>query len=188
MSIRELPHRYDVDAAVAEIDQQPDVWNRYRDRLDRYGSPHSRVDDIWVRFNAIENMESDRIAFFQGEHASVWYPVAEQLPAVRALVDDVYRDVGGERLGGVLITRIRPGGRVEPHTDSGWHAGYYEKFAVQLKGNAKQAFCFEDSRLSPLPGDLYTFDNSKLHWVTNDSDEDRMTLIICIKVNPHAEP
>lgn len=188
MSIRALPQKYDVAQAVAEIDRQPDVWNRHRDRLDRYGSPHTQVDDIWVRFNAIESMAKNPVAFFQGEHESDWYPVADQLPAVRALVDEVYRDVGGARLGGVLITRIPPGGRVEPHIDTGWHAGYYDKFAVQLKGNAQQAFCFEDARLSPMPGELYTFDNSKLHWVTNDSDEDRMTLIVCIKRETHAAP
>lgn len=89
--------------------------------------------------------------------------------------------VGGDRLGMVLITRIPPRGRVEPHIDSGWHAGYYAKYAVQIKGNAGQAFHFDGESLSPEPGDLYTFDNSKLHWVTNDSDEERITCIICIR-------
>lgn len=68
-----------------------------------------------------------------------------------------------------------------PHVDGGWHAEYYAKYAVQLKGGAKQAFHFEACSLVTEPGDLYTFDNSQLHWVTNDGDEDRITLIICIR-------
>lgn len=179
--IQALPYRFDVSEAVRQIDAQPDVWNRYRDRLDRYGSPHSGVDDIWVRFNAPENMGAGPEAFFQGEHESAWYPVVHQLPAVWSLVRSLYRRVGGKRLGGVLITRIPPGGEVKPHIDTGWHAGFYEKFAIQIKGTPEQAFCFEGTQLSALPGESYTFDNSKLHWVTNDSDTDRMTLIVCIK-------
>jgi aspartyl/asparaginyl beta-hydroxylase (cupin superfamily) len=91
------------------------------------------------------------------------------------------RKVGGKQLGGVLITRIPSGGEVQPHVDHGWHAGHYEKFAVQLRGNQEQAFCFEDAELRPEPGDLYTFDNARLHWVTNDSDSERITLIVCIR-------
>jgi quercetin dioxygenase-like cupin family protein len=103
------------------------------------------------------------------------------IPAVWSLARKVKRHVGAKTLGGVLVTKIPPGGRVEPHVDGGWHASHYDKYAVQLKGNAQQAFCFEDSELRPEPGDLYTFDNSKLHWVTNDSDSERMTLIICLR-------
>lgn len=186
--IRALPFRYEVAEAVGQLDSQPDVWNRFRHRLDRYGSPHTGVSDVWVRFNDLANLDADPVAFFQGEHESVWYAVAEQLPAVRGLVKQLFNDVSGQRLGGVLITRIPAGGDVKPHVDTGWHAGYYEKFAIQLKGTPEQAFCFEDSQLSALPGESYTFDNSKLHWVTNCSDSDRMTLIVCIKRLPDATP
>lgn len=141
---------------------------------------HTGMSDIWVRYNSWKNYHGD-ITAFNGEHISVWYPEAHIIPAVFDLVWKVFKHVGGEKLGGVLITKIPPGGRVEPHIDSGWHASYYEKFAVQLLGNDKQAFHFEGYSLSAKPGELYTFDNSKTHWVTNDSDSDRMTLIICIR-------
>jgi len=186
--IHELPMRYDVREAVRQIDGNPSAWNRHRDRMDRYGSPHTAVSDIWVRYNPIENMAKDPTGFFQREHESKWYPVADEIPAVRALVCKLFKDVGGSLLGGVLVTRIPPGESVKPHIDTGWHAGFYEKFAIQLKGNSEQAFCFEDAHLSALPGDAYTFDNSRLHWVTNDSDSDRMTLIVCIKRAANASP
>lgn len=174
---------FEVAPLLAQIAAHPDVWNRHTMRTEAYGTPHASVSDIWVRYNAWANFTGD-VAAFNGPHASSWYPEAAQIPAVRPLVFDVMRFVEGEQLGGVLITKVPPGGRVEPHVDHGWHAGYYGKFAVQLQGNADQAFCFEDAELQPLPGDLYTFDNSQRHWVTNDSDEDRMTLIICIRRSP----
>lgn len=165
---------------MAQIDEHPDAWNRHRHRTELYGTPHNGVSDIWVRYNAWSNYDGDWSAF-NGPHVSVWYPVIAQLPAVWSLVRKVKRFVGASDLGGVLITRIPPGGRVAPHVDGGWHAGHYAKYAVQLMGNRDQAFCFEDAELRPEPGDLYTFDNSRTHWVTNDSDEDRMTLIVCLR-------
>lgn len=171
---------FDVAPLLAQIRANPDVWNRHTLRTDAYGTPHGGVSDIWVRYNAWENFNGD-VAAFNGPHASSWYPVVRQIPAIKPLVFDVMRYVEGEQLGGVLITRIPPGGCVAPHVDHGWHAGYYAKFAVQLCGNDRQAFCFDDAQLSAKPGDLYTFDNAQRHWVTNDSDDERMTLIICIR-------
>ncbi len=40
----------DVSAAVAEIDAQPKLWNQYVLRTKGYETPHSRIDDIWVRY------------------------------------------------------------------------------------------------------------------------------------------
>ena len=177
-SIQWLAGNLDVRPLVQQISCHPSVWNRHSARRAGY-SPHLTLDDIWVRYNAIENLTSAQA--FNEPHESVWYSVVEEIPAVKTLVFDVMRWVQGERLGGVLITRIPPRGRCDPHIDEGWHARYYEKFAVQLAANEKQSFCFEDAQLVTRPGDLYTFDNSRLHWVENPSDEARMTLIICIR-------
>ena len=67
------------------------------------------------------------------------------------------------------------------YEDHGWHAKYYEKFALQIEASPGQEFCFEDARLETKPGDLFWFDNSYTHWVTNPTKYDRVTMIICIK-------
>lgn len=135
------------------------------------------MSDIWVRYNDINNLGPK----FNDEHESVWYPVYYEVPDFRRLIFDVFSFVEGERLGGVLVTKIPPGGSVKPHIDHGWHARYYDKFALQLQAEVGQAFCFEDEILQSDTGDLYTFDNSKTHWVVNDSPVDRITMIICIR-------
>lgn len=178
--IRLVKTGLDVHEAVEQLEANPQFWDQYTLRTDRYGTPHNGVSDIWVRYNAWENFKSDP-AEFNGPHWSVWYPVADALPAVKALAEEVYREAGGNQLGGVLITRIPPGGIVKPHVDGGWHAGYYEKYAVQLKGNGRQSFCFDSAKLRTYPGDLYTFDNSQEHWVVNESAGERITMIVCLK-------
>lgn len=170
--------RYRVSGLVEQL-QNPAVWNRHPVRL--YG-PHSKLSDIWVRFRDAEELTAPER--YAEAHESVWYPVIKDIPLVLPLVDEVMEAVGGQQLGGVLITKIPPHEICKPHRDTGWHATYYEKFAVQLQSNLNQAFCFEDKELRTMPGDLYTFDNSRLHWVVNNSDTDRMTLIICIRRLP----
>ena len=163
---------------VSQINSNPSVWNRYRARTAQY--VHSDVSDIWVRYNAWENFKGD-LGSFSNEHESTWYPVVSEIPYVKDITFQVMNFVRGERLGGILITKIPAGGKVNPHTDGGWHAEYYEKFAVQLASADGQAFCFEHASLSAKPGEVYTFNNSYPHWVVNESAEDRMTLIICIR-------
>ncbi len=169
--IRMLPHRFDVGQAQEQLNN-PGVWNLHDERRKSY--VHAGVDDIWLRYGRdVQDMEAP--------HVSEWYPVVHEIPALWGLVRRVCRAVRATELGGVLITRIPPGGRVEPHVDRGWHAGYYEKIAVQIKGDDEQAFHFEDASLSASDGETYTFDNSRLHWVTNDSDRERITMIVCLR-------
>jgi hypothetical protein len=179
--IRNLRSGFDVSRLVDQLDANPHVWNTHKLRTEAYGTPHLQVSDIWVRYNAWENYDGDAAKFVLEPHKSEWYGVTEYIPAVVKLVVDVFNAVEGRELGGVLITKIPPGGSVAPHVDNGWHARYYEKYAVQIKGNKDQAFCFDGMELRPEPGDMYTFDNSKTHWVNNDSDSDRITLIVCIR-------
>src|SRR5690348_2952187 len=181
-SIEALPFRLDVGPLLRQLERNSSVWNRYTLRTQGYETtPHKAVSDVWVRFRSWDEFDGDAARFANTEHESVWYPCVHQIPAAWSLARRVYRRVGGKKLGGVLITRIPAGGEVKPHQDHGWHAQFYEKFAVQLAGNKEQAFCFEDAQLSPLPGDLYTFRNERTHWVTNPSDEARMTMIVCVR-------
>lgn len=179
MRIKKVGNGYAVASLVAQLADHPELWNEHNQRL---SGPHAAVSDIWVRYNAWENYLRDP-ATFHDAHVSSWYPCIAKIPAARALVEEVFQRVGGTHLGGVLITRIPPGEQVKPHQDHGWHADVHEKFAVQIKGNQQQAFCFEGVELRPEPGDLYTFDNHYTHWVINDSDEERITLIICLRRN-----
>lgn len=177
--IEQIAQGINIVPLVATLHNHPELWNQHTMRTENECSPHHRLDDIWVRFNDYCNYNGNHAEFIK-EHDSVWYnsPLVEH---VKDLVFPLMAAVKGERLGGILITRIKPGQICKPHEDSGWHAEYYQKYAIQLQSNLQQEFCFDGESFSALPGDVYRFDNSKLHWVTNDSDQDRITMIVCIK-------
>jgi hypothetical protein len=171
---------YDVSRLQAEL-AATDAWDAIRLRTEPPGSPHREVSDIWVRYNPIENYDGD-MRTFNNEHTSEWYPV--DLPETRALALRIGKDLKALSIGAVLVTKIPPGKQVYPHVDQGWHARHYEKFALQVKGNDKQAFHFQDEDLVTHDGDLFWFDNAYPHWVTNDSDQERITLIVCVRRMP----
>jgi len=166
--------------ALLQIKQNPQLWNMYRHRTEQYSSPHHEISDIWVRYRDIKEFDGDWDKF-NGPHEPIWYPAADCLPAVKDIAFQIMTRVRGERLGGILITRIPPGGQCAPHTDRNWHAEYHDKYAVQLESHPDQAFHFREGSYSARPGEVYWFDNLKEHWVTNDSPIDRITLIICIR-------
>ncbi len=176
-SIYKLGDGYDVAELRKQLYARPDAWNRHGLRTRSYGTPHNQVSDVWVRYNAIENLGPS----FNEEHESVWYPVVDDIPAVKPLIDKAIQLAGATKLGGVLITKVPPKGSVAWHVDRGWHAETHRKIAVQICGNAQQVFKFQDAELRPEPGDVYEFNNQVPHAVFNDSNEDRITLIICCK-------
>lgn len=185
-NMKQIADGVNVSSLLEEIKANPQLWNKYTARTENPASPHHVVSDIWLRHNPIAHLNKDDPKglreFVAGEHDSVWYEAIDLLPSAREICMQLMAFVGGERLGGVLITRIPPGCSVKPHTDRpSWHAEYYDKYAVQLQGNPDQSFNFDGEVFCALPGDVYWFDNGKEHWVVNDSNEDRMTMIVCVR-------
>ena len=174
MHIKLLERGLPVEPIYWALRQNPQLWNEHKERTEDPDSPHHGLDDIWVRFGAPERVKDSQ------PHESVWYPSAKVLEC-KGLCLDVMRAVSGERLGGVLITRIPPGKECKPHKDPGWHATTYEKFAVQIASAPGQKFCFDNEELETRPGDLYWFDNQHTHWVLNPTEYERVTMIVCVR-------
>jgi hypothetical protein len=170
-----LAEHIPVNQIYWELMKHPEWWNKNTGRTDYENSPHKETDDIWMRFGSLKDAAT-------GEpHDSLWYPEAEHCANLKQLCFDVMRSVNGVELGGVLMTRIPAGKEVKPHTDPGWHARRYDKFAVQIAAAPGQTFCFDEEFLETKPGDLFYFDNSAMHWVVNPTPYERVTLIICIR-------
>lgn len=175
----------DVAPVLSQLDAHPELWNSQSLRKAAPGSPHSQMSDIWVRYNDPSRIDLANREAFNDEHIPVWYPAWKALPALRPLVLGLATEVQAEMIGGVLITRIPPGEGIAPHVDRGWHVDYYDKIYLSLRSAPGADFVCEHEgrieRLNPHPGDVYLFDNRKRHWVENNSDEDRITLIICLR-------
>jgi len=153
-----------------------DLWDKNTLRTTHTGTPHTQVNDIWLRFNDLKDVSK-----VPDEHESINYPAWNKLPQAHGLIFDLMRVVSGTRLGRVIITRLEPGKKIDPHEDGGSHAAYYSRFHIMLKNQPGSMFYCEDEEVYMAPGDVWWFDNSKTHWVTNNSSDDRITMIVDIK-------
>lgn len=171
----------DVAPVLRELAANPQLWDQHTQRKTAPGTPHAQMSDIWVRYDALP------LGHIDNPHVPVWYPAWDALPSLRPIIFDLMARVEGEMLGGVLITKIPPGCSIEPHIDAGWHVEYYEKFYLSLQSVPGAVFgCShrgDREELEPYPGEVWLFDNRKVHWVQNDSDQDRITLIVCIRTD-----
>lgn len=181
-----LAEGLDVLPMMLEIHRQPELWNRNDARLSKAG-PHWQSDDVWLRYkDETENKRSGDYSNFGDPHDPVWYPAYYSLPSARTLIFNLMQRVEGERLGGVLLYRLSPGKKILPHTDTGWHVDYYDKFNICLQSNPQAAFIYEDGEaLVQRPGDVHRFVNNKPHSVVNDGNDDHVVLTVCIRAHDY---
>jgi len=180
----------DVSSLQKEILAHYEEFDKITLRREGMNSPHKEMTDIWVRYNHLDNYADDILngtSNFNSEHDSVWYPVTEKIPAVKKVVFDLMCKVDGERLGGIFITKLPAGGHISPHTDNGWHACYYDKFYIPVLNKKGSVFGFEDGDIHAKEGEAWWFDNSNLHWVTNNTDSDRISMIVCIRTEKYKD-
>ncbi len=181
-SFFKITDNIDIDALKNNLINHPELFGQYGQRKYADKSPHNGMTDIWVRYNDINPyIEKGSMEGFNDEHESSWYPVINDLPEIVPIVFDIMKLMKGERLGGVLITKLPAGEKIDRHEDHSWHAHYYEKIYVPIQNENGAKFCFDDGEINPEVGEAYWFNNNVPHWVINDSSIDRIAMIICIK-------
>lgn len=176
-----IAHDIDVKTALKQIEAYPELWDQHGARTGE-GSPHHGVSDIWVRWRSLKELDAPQR--YAEPHFAVFYPAWALLPALKPIVFGVAKIIEPVYLGGILITKIPPGGKVLPHDDrGGWHAHFMnKKVYIPLKSNPRCINRCEDEEISMRAGECYGFNNLLTHSVENDGDEERITLIICFRV------
>lgn len=184
-----LPFSFDTQNALSELNDHPELWNEFNFRTATYAtSPHREVSDIVLRYRPYGDFDVDHPEQFSNEHRSVWYDAIEKLPEIRTIIDSVmWKLPTHAELGGVLITKIPAGKQVYPHSDAGhWHSSYYNnKILVLLQSAPQQTFNFINEYHTGLSGEVFSFDNHPEHWVINNSDVDRISLILAVRDIPN---
>ena len=179
MDFAKLAIKVDVEPLKQVLDKTS-LWDKFPFRR-LNDSPHREMVDIWARYNDIQPyLKSGDLTHFNDEHDSVWYR-SEITPYVKKIAYQIMSHVNGERLGGILITKLPPNGQIYPHADSGWHARFYDKFYVCVKDQGSK-FIFDSGEIKPKEGEVYWFDNSRTHAVKNTNAE-RIAMIVCIKLD-----
>lgn len=166
---------------LLQIQRQPELWKADTYLRDYPQGPFEDVETIFLRFPAASVTELERSQTDPHECENMDGFI--HLPAARPLVFSLMAMVEGERLGRVMINKIRPGGRIFPHADTPIHANYWDRFHYVVQSAPGVNFRCGDETVQMQTGEVWWFDNSEEHEVVNNSAEDRLHLIVDIRTS-----
>lgn len=170
-----------VDPIAGALVRQPELWNQESWRTTYRGTPHVDVDDILLRYAPREALgDLDRVADVQNSPTSVWYPAASRLPQIKPVVLNLMRAIDAWALERLLVTRIRPGGRILPHSDAEGvytNSGDIGRYHIVVQGLPGSLFKCGDDTVQMMTGEVWWFNAHQVHEVLNNSADDRIHLI-----------
>lgn len=158
---------------LASIARRPDLWNADKMRTLFEHSPHAQASDIILRFGA---------GNIHDIHPNTDRPAMAALGA-KPMALQIMSLVGGSELGRVLVTRLEPGKRILPHADEGEYNAWFDRYHLCLQSLPGVTFRCGHEKVSPLSGELWWFNNKIEHDIVNNSADDRITLIIDVRID-----
>lgn len=174
-----------VTPIMLAIARRPELWKEDTYLRDYAQGPFGEIESIMLRFpeKRVFEQEAEVEAYKAGksafdQHESIDYPAYKVLTEARPIVMSVFAAVAGERLGRVMVNKIKPGGRIFPHADTPEHAGYYSRFHVVLQSAPGVVFRCADEQQYWETGSVFWFNNRLEHEVINNSAEDRIHIVI----------
>ena len=175
----------DIVPLLIALKMRPELWNQNKFRTTYKDTPHHDVDDIWIRYpshaltadtNDLEGVINDK--------KPVWH---NDIPQAKPIILDIMHRVGAYELGRVLITRIKPGGRILPHADV--YGDYVQekdkaRYHVVLQGLPGSLYRTGDETVCMRTGEVWWFNALLEHEVMNNSETDRIHLLVDVSVFP----
>jgi hypothetical protein len=171
---------------------KPELWNQVTTRTFHQQSAHRAIDDILLRYNRFDSSRDDFVEAVCSEIACVTMPAMAMLPQAQNIVTALMARIGCEHLGRVFISRMAPGVSIPWHSDridvaeatfpdKIPPAMYYKRYQVPLKNKPGVVFRTEREAVFMEPGSVWWFDNTIPHEVVNNSDDDRIAMVIDIR-------
>lgn len=173
--------------ALHRFEKSRGIWREDTYLRDYPQGPFGDVESVILRFpprsvHETEEALKDHLSNID-QHENVDQEAFKLLPEARPLVFGVMAAVQGERLGRVMINKLRPGGRIYRHADTPEHAAYWDRHHIVLQSGPGVAFMCGDEQVYMAPGDIWWFDNSQEHEVINNSADDRIHMIIDVRTS-----
>lgn len=173
-----LAEGLDVFPLLHAIQRQPELWDEFPIRTTHPYTPHGDVSDILCMFNDL-NQEPGAII---DDREVIPFPAWVRLPQLRPLVFNLMRAVESTRLGRVIVTRLPPGKCITPHVDGGAPATWYTRYQVCLQASPGNLFRAGDETIGMKAGEAWWFDNQQEHEVINNGADDRIVVIVDLRV------
>lgn len=173
--------------SVATFDAAPAVaalaaaqWNDNTWRQDHPDSPHRDTESIYLRMPpgpispelVFEKVGGEQWTWSLGDGA-----VSGSLAPLVILAREIERTQGGS-LARVMAVKLKAGGRIARHADTGAYAAATERYHAVLQTNQWASLESGGERINLPAGSVWWFDKHVEHSGRNDGATDRVHLIV----------
>lgn len=162
----------DLENIYSEIQKKPDLWNYDTRRQDKH-FVQKETKSIFLRKQIFEEgiQQCDR-------HGTIETPLYEHYPSIREFFNKFIEKYGGE-LGTIAMVLLPTEKQVYPHFDYGAYYRARDRFHLIVSG--RYEYVVEDDIRLFQEGELWWFDNQKVHLARNVSEKDRISIIFDVK-------
>lgn len=186
-NFQQIANNIDPVPLLVALQRHHTLWQEDTYLRDYPQGPFGDTESIMLRFpvKGVYDTEAalqDHLSAYD-QHECIWYPAFDKLPQARQLIFNLMGYLQGERLGRVMINKIRPGGRIAKHADTPAHAAYYSRYHIVLQSSPGFVFTCGGEQVFMPAGSVFWFRNALDHEVINGGRDDRISMVIDIRGN-----
>ena len=189
-NFQKLYSNIEITPLLNTINRNPELWNQQTFRTQSKDSTMHEVDDIIIRFGDVSGLTSDDPKLydvFQNDVDPQWNSNILALHPVKDIIRDLMNKLNAYSVGRCLISRMKPGSQIKEHDDT---IGRYVnqptlmRCHVVLKGEAGNITYCGDEEVCMKTGEVWWFNTRLKHKVINNSSDDRIMLLLDLKIMP----
>ncbi len=174
----------DTGPFTEEIAANSELWSVDTSRQEKI-TTQRETETITLRSHAPQASLDSRVRRakpirYRGQPSTM----SSHFPLASAFVDQLVRSMDGA-MGRAVMTKLRPHGTIFPHTDDGLYWLLRDRYHLVLKSAAGSHFKAGGEEVRMREGELWWFDPTVPHEAFNESDEDRIHVIVDV-LSPHS--
>lgn len=149
------------------LESQPQKWDAFLERERKYKEVNEgKTIPLLLNRSGSDNFVPD----FHTEHKELWQQLQPALRIVQELKGPGYWCRA-------LLAMLPPGRKIAPHLDPGWAFTYQERFHWVIDTNPDVQMIVDGETYHFEEGEIWSFDNKKIHSVTNRGSSPRIHAI-----------
>lgn len=178
---------FDVSNLKKLIENLNEEWNENSERQEKTFSQKNTKSITIVQFplNWIpEKMNTHQEGLTEEYDPKIVFSNKEIVSEINLIIKSLEEKLDG-KVGRVLLTKLLAGKNIFKHKDYQKYLVLNNRCHIPIITNDRVAFAVGDETLNMKVGECWEINNSRIHSVTNSSDEDRVHLIVDIIPNKY---
>lgn len=171
-----LINKYDVSNLIDIVSSFDTEWKLDTSRQKQKYGAHQNTNTYYIKSLPSGWKYGDKLNVF---------PLANNvniLKIVNMICDDL-ESIHNGKCSLAMIVKLLPNSDIRPHQDDTEYLGLARRHHIALKTNANVFFHVDSEKINMNVGECWEINNNKIHFVENNSIEDRIHLIIDIMPN-----